>query len=260
MKQTETLPPPLSLPPVGGVANDRQAGTTASARLANRAVPLLGVSAAIVGLLGLPVAAHATFIPPTNGPYRLVFVTSTKTKATSTDISTYNSFVTTAAGLNASLPDTSWAAIVSTAATSALSNVDSICSTVSCQDAPIYLVDGTLVASSQSVFFGGTLAHAPDATETGAAYSTASDYVWTGSTSSGGIKTGQAMGSASVEVGGPRFYLDTSTFFSASDSYPLYAISGEVGVPEPASGALLLVGGVATGLVRRRRKRHNLAA
>lgn len=262
MQREETRPPRLSLPTANGGTKDRRAGMTASDRLSTRGVPLIGMSAAIVGLLGLPVAAHAAFTPPTSGPYRLLFVTSNPTKATSPDISTYNTFVTTVAGLNTSLPDTSWAAIVSTAATSALTNVDSICSTVSCQDAPIYLVDGTLIASSQASFFGNSLAHAPNETETGAAYPGVGAYVWTGSTGSGGIKTGHAMGSSYVEFGtadqaASSRYLDfagTGLSASASNSYPLYAISGELGVPEPASDALLLVGAVATGLVRRRRK------
>ncbi len=270
-KETLPLPPRLSFPTAGGGTRDRPVGTSASDRLSTRSVPLIGMSAAIVGLLGLPVAAHAAFTPPTNGPYRLLFVTSTKTPATDPNISTYNSFVTTAAGLNRSLPDTSWAAIVSTAATSALTNVDSICSTADCQAAPIYLVDGTLIASNQGDFFGNLLANAPDQTETGATYSNVGDYVWTGSTAKGEINVGHAMGSSPAELGTPSTkvnnYLDagyaavtSKSVAPYADSYPLYAISGELGVPEPASDALLLVGAVATGLVRRRRKRPSPAA
>ena len=52
-------------------------------------------------------------------------------------------------------------------------------------------------------------------------------------------------------------------FNSSSSNFPLYAISGQLNVPastpEPMSGALLLVGGAATGLVRRLRRRQPVA-
>lgn len=262
MKYKEQPLPPSLLSRGNVAAKDRPlAATTSSIRSLARDFPLLRVSATIVGLLGLPVAAQASFTPPnlpSGSAYRLIFVTSDTTDATSTAISTYNTFVTTAAGFDSTLPSTSWSAIASTSTTSALNNVDAVCSTIGCQSAPIYLVDGTLVANNQSDLFSQAAINPISEDENGTSYS---GYVWTGSTS-GGNSSSAAMGSASAEVGNNTFsfpsdYFDIGFSYTNATKLPLYAISGQLTVPapEPMSGSLLLVGGVATGLVRRLRRK-----
>ena len=244
---------------------------------AGRNFPIWRMSAAIVGLLGLPVVAQATYIPPDLLPgsaYRLMFVTSTTTNAKSSSISTYNSFVTAAAALNPSLPSATWTAIASTSTTSALANVDTACSG-GCLSDPIYLVDGTtLIAANQAALFSGTLldSSGPSTSQgvhlnqNGAGIGNVVE-VWTGSNANGSIVAGAALGSASPEEGDPY---NTNAFWLAAgntsngSSFPLYAISSQLTVPaaapEPASGAVLLVGVAATGLVRRLRRRRQPAA
>jgi hypothetical protein len=243
-----------------------------------RDFPLWRMSAAIVCMLGLPAVANAAFLytPPdlaAGSDYRLIFTTSTTTKATSTSVSTYNSFVTSAAAGDPSLPATIWTAIASTSAKSALANLDSVCSTTACQDAPIYLVDGTtLVAATQAALFSGTLldssgpltSQGVHLNQNGAGIGSAEE-AWTGSNADGTVAAGHALGSANPEEGDPyntnSFWLAAGTTSNGS-SFPLYAISGQLTVPapEPMSGALLLTGGVATGLVRRLRRRRQPVA
>ena len=72
----------------------------------------------------------ADIIPPIGlapgSEYQLIFVTADTTTATSTDITTYNSFVTTEAGLNPSLPSATWDAVVSTATVNANVNAPNV--------------------------------------------------------------------------------------------------------------------------------------
>ncbi|MGH7043724.1 MAG: PEP-CTERM sorting domain-containing protein, partial [Acetobacteraceae bacterium] len=218
----------------------------------------LMASAIAVGILGAPALVWAgTFTaPPGLAPgqaYRLVFETSTTTEATSTAISTYNSFVTAAAGNNSALPSTTWAAIASTADVDAVTNT--ACIPAGCAADPIYLVDGTEVAASLADFFAGTLLNAIDLDESGASNG---GYAWTGSNSDGTADSGATLGTADPVIGIPgagnglyNFLLDQT------DLYSLYAISAPIevtGVPEPASWALLLTGTML--LAARRWRRH----
>jgi len=259
-----------SLAPACDVGNGWQlAEPVIVARRASRDLPLWRMTAAIVCLLGMPVAANAgaTFTQPdlaTGSTYRLAFITSDPTTATSSDIATYNSFAASEAALNTSLPSTTWSAIASAGSTSAVMNLDASC-TGSCLTDPIYLVDGTtVVATSQGNLFGGTILNQIIEDENGNPSS--AFYVWTGSTSAGGISPNGALGAATAQVGSnlsPLTYgyvLQAGNLaFDTTGLHPIYAISGELTVvPEPVSGSLLLVGGAATGLVRRlRRKRQS---
>jgi hypothetical protein len=226
------------------------------------------ISAATAALIGAPGLAMAgtTFTPPAGvSEYRLLFVTADQTAASSTDISTYNGFVTSEATQNPALPTTTWTAIASTTSVNAVTNVD--CGASCDANVPIYLVDGTtLVATSTAAFFGATILNAPSEDQSG---NPSYAYAWTGSNSDGTATTTYEMGgSQGTQVGETQSTGTTvlSSFFDAfngvhrspSDQYSLYALSGaiEVTVPEPATGSALLVGGLIITRVFRRRRTH----
>jgi hypothetical protein len=110
-------------------------------------------------------------------------VTTGTYTATDTSIATYNADVMSDAALNASLPTTTWTAVGSTSAVNA---IDNIACTPDCSSDPIYLVNGTEVASSATTasgeLFSGALMTAIDVAENG---TTVDNHVWTGATEGG---------------------------------------------------------------------------
>jgi hypothetical protein len=217
----------------------------------------LSTSTAIVGILGLPAAALADFMPPAGVmDYRLAFVTDMTTDATSTDIATYNTIVSTEAADNPDLPSTIWTAIASTASVSAASNIS--CGATCDNNVPIFLVDGTEVATSATALFEGAIMNSISEDEFGDVGPNA--YVWTGSNSDGSADAGATLGTADPEAGNAFLgtiggLLATQTE-SADNQLSLLAISGEISapVPEPISLSLLAFGGIATGLAKRRKR------
>lgn len=268
-------------PSHGAAEHWRLAEPPSGTRSLARDYPLTRISATLVCLLGLPTMALAgpSFLTPglpPGSPYRLIFVTSTTTAATDNSFSYYNNFVNSAALFNSNLPATTWTAIVSTnvpsptgpAATGptggdAISNVDASC-TGSCLGAPIYLVDGaTLIANNQSQLFSGSILNPISEDENA---TSTSGYVWTGSNSDGTTASGEGLGTVNPMAGtssSTTGYLSAFSGLSATSKLPIYAISGQLTVPvsspEPMSGSLLLVGGAASGLVRRLRRRRQSA-
>lgn len=152
-------------------------------RADGRKMPLLGASAALVCLLGVPAVAHADFVPPPGvTDYRLIFVTADTTNAVSANIADYNSFATDEAALNPNLPSTTWTAVASTDQVNAVSN---IACTPDCSNIPIFLVDGTEVATSSTALFdAATISLLSGINEDQYGNSTGG-YVWTGSFSDG---------------------------------------------------------------------------
>jgi hypothetical protein len=219
-------------------------------------MPPLAVSVAAVCLLALPGPASAgSFIPPVGvTSYRLAFVTDDKANGFSTNIASYNSFVTADAANNPSLPSTTWTAIASTASISASSNIS--CGGACSNLVPIFLIDGTEVATSADAMFSGAILNTIDETENGVL---SSSYVWTGSNADGSAATGHEMGSTGPVAGtdsSANFMFDVITG-TADASLPLYAISGKISVvPEPTSLSLLAFGGVVAGLLRKRGRRR----
>jgi len=224
-------------------------------RLASISVtPWLGASVAAICLLGMPTLALAS-------EYRLAFVTDDTTDATSSDITTYNSFVTADAALNLSLPSTTWTAIASTPSINAAANIS--CGTVCDNNVPIFLVDGTEVATSAAALFAGSILN-PIAEDENGNFS--SSYVWTGSNADGTAATGNELGASFTMLG---FNCCGGTMLALapdanSDELPLYAISGVLNTvdatPLPAALPLFATGLAALGLLGRRRKRKSAAA
>ena len=206
-----------------------------------------------------PALATVITTPPSlaaGDHYRLVFVRAGTTDATSGDITTYNAFTSSQAqGLG--LTQTTWDAIASTAGVSAATN---IACTPSCASDPIFLVDGTEVASSTANLFSGSLVSPIELDQNG---TLSQSYVWTGSTSAGAADPTDYLGSTDPELGysgAASFAWAVAGSLGSDLVLPVYAISGDLvapgndptTVPEPASAVLL---GLATGLTALLRRR-----
>jgi hypothetical protein len=231
---------------------------------------------AAVCTLGLPAIAQAslTYTVPAGltagDTYRLVFVTSSTTDGTSTDITTYNTMAQSADVLNATLPSATWYVIGSTSATTAATNIS--CGG-NCATDPIYLVTGTEIATSQSNLLNGNLLSAIDLDENGnTPPNTYGSYVYTGTDDGGTADTYSPLGGSTYSIGGDYTSTEGASLqdiylaHSYYTSIPIYAISGEITVPggmtstpEPMSLSLLLAGGAMTGVARRlKRKRRQM--
>ncbi len=196
-------------------------------------------------------------VPPglTEGQqYRLVFLTSEKRDATSTDIADYNTFVNGVAKSESSLLksiDTTWTAIASTSAVAAINNTNTPTSTTGI---PIYMIDGTKVADDYADLWDGSIDHNINATELDSYLSNCA--VWTGTGTSGSQSGSGVMGNSTAVYGGCN-QTDVCWIISGSldntFSQRFFAMSGVLTAPEPATLSLFGLGGLA--MLRRRRKR-----
>lgn len=220
------------------------------------------VAFVLLAPVAAPLTANATLVSPTGlsagQGYRLAFLTRDGTTATSSSIATYNAFATTEANQNSDLASLSWTAIASTATTNAVDNI----ACAGCNDVPIYLVDGTKLATSTAALFSQVLLSSFNKNQ----FSQVSDqynYAWTGSKTNG-TKSANPLGTSVPDIGFPY---DTSNWLYANFNYnsstqpfSIYAISSEAfavgtpaaAVPEPATLALLGAGGLLALGARRR--------
>jgi hypothetical protein len=262
-RQKSEIVPPSSGPSPANLGREERLGFPAWN------APFLSASFMTICLLGVSSAALAApaFVAPAGvSQYRLAFITDYvygDTDATSTVISTYNLFASSAAGTNPNLPATSWYGIVSTPTESAASNVS--CGATCDATVPIFLIDGTTeVAASTDDLFANTIMNLIDEDEIGGPHGL-DGYVWTGSTAAGTGEPGEQLGTSAPNTGWDFFTSDMlSTGFTYPDTsqLPIYAISGvltAVATPEPASLVLLAFGGAATGLIRRLRRKRPFA-
>jgi hypothetical protein len=219
--------------------------------------------ALLVSTLALLVASpqvHAGFAlpPPPVGQYRLAFVTSMGTDATSTNIADYNNFVSEAAddapALSA-LP-TTWTVIGSTEDISATLNTMTDPSPSGDTGVPIYRLDNVKIADHYDDLWDGTLDEPLFITETGAMISGS---VWTGTNSSGQGDPSNELGAGMPNFGSATMPSEWITDGSddSSEVFRLYAISGVLGTAVPEPGAFLFVGlvGGVLGSIALGRKR-----
>jgi hypothetical protein len=195
--------------------------------------------------------------PPGLSPgeqFRIVFVTDATTAATSSNINYYNSFVNTdatneAGGGNVTYNGTilTFTVIASTETTSAISNIGTT-------GAPVYLSDGTEIASSDTNkaggLWGGKLLHTinSDLKTTMTPY----EQTWTGTATDGTTFTGVGLGDERVAIGDPyqinQWWLITGDYGYAGHPLAVYGISqvltvpGVASVPEPSTLVLGTIG------------------
>lgn len=209
--------------------------------------------------------ALAVTVPPGLAPgtqYRLVFVTYDYTDAESTNISDYNTFVTTEADLNPALADlgATWAAIASTDSVGAATNIG-------VSTSGIYTLDGSEVADGTAALFSTGLSNTPatnllgpiDINQYG---NTWDNIAWTGSLVNGQSSAGYTLGDSTPVYGYSSYYWSPYLSYgyggSSADNATLYAISSVLtvpgGVPEPGTVGFTALG-VAMLLLAWRRRR-----
>lgn len=214
-------------------------------------------------------ALHATILPTATSlglnpgdQYAFVFVSSTLTAATSTNITTYNTFVQNladSASIGTSLGLT-WKAAVAVSNTVKPNTNAPVASGVK-----VFLVDGTKVVNTGFYSNVNHLA-AISITELGTTY-TGTDRVWTGASDGLGNESGSGLMGSDSPVFGHASGKNWDRGFTDSwmregnatntEQYHLYAVSNVLtasnAVPEPGTWAMLLTGLAAAGLKARRR-------
>lgn len=223
---------------------------------------------AMVGLvLALTVGqAHAGVILPNLNPgdtYRLVFVTSTTTTATSSLISTYDNLVNVAVSTNSILSQnlTTWTALVSTP--TALGNVHSSVGIYG-TSTRLYNTQGQYLGIDTELFFPSAVKY----DENGSQTTPTNGRIWTGAIHyAAGDNTAWTLGGASStslhainEAGRQSIAIG---FAGKGTSYSIYGISGvqtiaTSSVPEPASIAIWGLGAIGMMVVRRRHQQKKV--
>ena len=191
--------------------------------------------------------------------FRILFITSGTTTATSTAIGTYDSFVNADAnGATYNGSTISWQAVGSTSSVNAITHIGTT------GDA-VYLADGTKIASSDGLsgLWSGSLLNAPNEYLNGTSAGSGA-VVWTGTNTNGSSSSplgGGSLvefGSSDLKTGG---WVHASVDFN-STTYNFYGISSDLvvpsasSVPEPSTAVLAGLGGLAAlayTLVRKRK-------
>lgn len=207
----------------------------------------LGIFAALIG--GAPAFGGTIMTQPSGltpgTQYQLVFVTSDGFLASSTNVSTYNTDVTTEAALNTTLASfdaangVAWTVIGTVPGVNANANAPS--------SGLVYTLDGTQVASSANSLYSGSLLAAVDINQYG---NTENTSVWTGSSSNGAntnpfYELGGTFPVEGYSTSTSSTWLNGTNGIEAANDLPLYALSSVItvpsssAVPEPSTLAFL---------------------
>ena len=202
-------------------------------------MPLVQAGLLVVTLLlslSLSARAQPVVYPPGLQPgdsYRLVFVTSSTTLATSGAIGTYDALAASAVGGELQLQNlgATWRAIASTSGLDARDHTETDPGNPAHVDVPIYSVDGTLVASGNAELWSGALANAIDVDESGTA---TTSFVWTGTQPDGTQEPTLFLGAANARIGQASF--SNSSWVQISilhngHNFPVYALSSPLTMP-----------------------------
>jgi hypothetical protein len=199
--------------------------------------------------------------------FRFVFVTDGTTNAMSANIMDYDNFVNMqAGGATYNGVTISWQAIGSTSTVNAISHITGT------QTDPVYLSDGSLVASSTTTnvngLWSGVLQHAISEDLLGTPNTNS---VWTGTQSNGTGNAPFQLGSAMGQTTGGFANATTASWVAAAGAVgqtnllSIYGISADLVsvVPEPSSCITLGIGLAVTAVIgwsRHRRDRRRQAA
>jgi hypothetical protein len=210
--------------------------------------------------------ANADVIPPIGlapgSEYQLILVTADTTNAISTNISTYNTFVSTEAALNSGLPAATWYAVGSTETVNANVNAPNVMADGSYL--PVYNTAGILVSSNASGgLYAGSILSPVGYNQYG---SSDNAQVWTGSAADGVAEkltpTLGALGTANVEYGaanlGGGSWLQRNIQEPALPN-PLYGLSSPITVPSPEPATITLFGSALSLLAGYRLLRRRAA-
>ncbi len=169
--------------------------------------------------------------------FRLLFVTSTTTAASSTDIADYNVHAQTAADGNESLKSFKgqFRALISTSAVDARDNTATTGTGV-----PVHWLGGDKVADDYADLYDGSWDSVSGKTESGGSYT---GLVWTGGNKAG-QKSGQRHAGASEvrvgDLGDVTLALSSPAAKAATEQYPLYAVSPVLTVARPEAESLVV--------------------
>ena len=168
--------------------------------------------------------------------YHLAFVTRGTTQATSSDIADYDQFVNTEAQLPGSAVAgyaVTWFVIGSTLSANAADHA--------LISAPVYRLDGELVATNKTDMWDGSLVAAINHDQYVDAWA---PNVWTGSTSAGIVNSSRYFGASSVRFGSAGstdyHWMDLLNMSVNTGYRPVYALSEPLMIPLPTGTLLIL--------------------
>ena len=217
---------------------------------------------AITTIAAGTVAAEPMIVTPAGlapgEQFRVVFVTDRVTNATSTDLSTYDSFVTTDAnGATYNGTTMTWKAIISNSTTNARDHIGLL----SDSTIPVFRVDGTQVSTGN--LWSSSLIAPINKGISGNIIETS---VWAGTNEDGSRKDGYTLGYGGVTLGHTLFttgrWIDNHPVSGIPfhQNYWMYGISEiltvPAAVPEPSTVMLAGLGGLAAWAYSCKRKQN----